>query len=91
MLCTALFIMCVTVGLQAKEWRGITPLKSTRADVERLFGKENELKRYQFENERAYIYYSEKPCGMMDVTEVTEKCRCLIPEGTVVSIHVNVE
>lgn len=24
---------------QAKEWRGITPLKSTRVDVERLFGR----------------------------------------------------
>jgi hypothetical protein len=58
--------------------------------VERLFGKENGLKRYQFENERAYIYYSEEPCGM-DVTEVTEKCRCLIPGGTVVSIYVTVE
>lgn len=91
MLCTALFIMCVTVGLQAKEWRRITPLKSTRADVERLLGKENEFKRYQFENERAYIFYSTKPCGMMDATEVTQKCRCFIPEGAVVSIHVTVE
>jgi hypothetical protein len=91
MLCTTLFVMWVTVNLQAKEWRGITPLKSSRADVERLLGKENEFKRYQFENERAYIFYSKEPCGMMDATEVTEKCRCLIPEGTVVSIHVTLE
>ncbi len=91
MLCTVLFVMCITVDLQAKEWRGITPLKSTRADVERLLGKENELKRYQFENERAYIFYSHAPCGMKGVTEVTAKCRCLIPDGTVVSINVTVE
>ena len=91
MLCTALFVMCITVNLQAKEWRGITPLRSTRADVERLLGQENELKRYQFENERAYIFYSQAPCGMKGVTEVTEKCRCLIPDGTVVSINVTVE
>ena len=90
-LCTVLFVMFITVELQAKEWRGITPLKSTRADVERLFGKENEWKRYQFENERAYIFYSTEPCGMKGVTEVTQKCRCLIPEGTVVSINVTVE
>lgn len=88
---TAIFVIFITVDLHAKEWRGITPLKSTRADVERLFGKENELKRYQFENERAYIYYSTEKCGMIDATDVTEKCRCLIPEGTVVSIHVTVE
>jgi hypothetical protein len=91
MLCLALFVMCITVDLQAKEWRGIIPLKSKRADVERLFGKENEWKRYQFENERAYIFYSQAPCGMKGVTEVTEKCRCLIPEGTVVSINVTPE
>lgn len=91
MLCTALFVMCITVDLQAKEWRGITPLKSTKADVERLLGKENELNRYQFKNERAYIFYSTEPCGMKDATEVTEKCRCLIPVGTVVSINVTVE
>jgi len=77
--------------LQAKEWRGITPLKSTKADVERLLGKENEWKRYQFENERAHIFYSTERCGMKGATEVTEKCRCLIPDGTVVSINVTVE
>lgn len=87
----AVFVIFITVDLHAKEWRGIVPLKSTRADVERLLGKENELKRYQFENERAYIFYSTEGCGMMDATEVTEKCRCLISEGTVVSIHVTLE
>ena len=91
MLCAVIFVMFITMDLQAKEWRGITPLKSTRADVERLLGKVNEWKRYQFENERAIIFYSTERCAMMDATEVTEKCRCFIPEGTVVSIHVTVE
>ena len=91
LLWATILVIFITVDLHAKEWRGIVPLKSTRADVERLLGKENELKRYQFENERAYIFYSTKGCGMKGATEVTEKCRCLIPEGTVVSINVTVE
>lgn len=90
-LAATVFVIFITLDLQAKEWRGIIPLKSTRADVERLLGKENEMRRYQFENERAYIFYSTEGCGMKDATPVTEKCRCLIPEGTVVSIYVTVE
>ena len=43
-----LMFLVPTVG--AKEWRGITPLKSTRADVERLLGKPNQLGRYEIQN-----------------------------------------
>ena len=87
----SIFVMFIAMNLQAKEWRGITPLKSTRADVERLLGKENEMKRYQFENERAYVFYVTERCGMTYAKEVTENCRCLVPEGTVLSISVTVE
>lgn len=55
---------------RAKEWRGVVPLRSTRADVERLIGKPHlksgnpDIKYglYDFEDERVDILYSNKPC-----------------------------
>ena len=47
----------------AKEWRGIVPLHSTRADVERLLGRPNaKYERYDIENEEAQIFYSKGRC-----------------------------
>jgi len=51
----------------AKSWRGIEPLHSTRADVERLLGRPNEDEsstwKYEFPEERAMInFYSGAPC-----------------------------
>ena len=77
-------LLCSVTILQAKEWRGIVPLKSTRADVEKLLGKPNELGRYQFKNERAYIRYS-TGCNRID------DCWCLVPKDTVTYIYVNLE
>jgi hypothetical protein len=79
------------VNARAKEWRGIVPLKSTRADVERLLGKENEFGRYQFADERAYIFYSKSPCEGVYQGLQEDKCECLVPEGAVLSIHVTLE
>src|SRR6185295_17782481 len=80
--------MTIFLGINAegKAWRGIVPLKSTRADVERLLGKPNALGRYEFENERAYIHYAEGSCArdMID-------CQCLVPNGTVLDIFLNLE
>ena len=70
----------------AKSWRGIVPLKSTRADVERLLGKPNQLGRYQFEKERAYIHYKNGPCSVGD-----DSCECFAPNDTVVEIYVELE
>jgi hypothetical protein len=45
---------------QAKGWRGIVPLHSTRSRVERLLGKPrvgNNM--YEFKTERAYITYAD--------------------------------
>lgn len=64
----------------AKPWRGIVSLHSTRADVERLFGKPNgKYGRYEFEDEWAKISYSTGRCvnGWN------------VPEGTVIDITVN--
>ena len=48
----------------AKEWRGIIPLRSTRADVERLLGPPepgyNSV--YLTRSERISVSYSEGPC-----------------------------
>ena len=79
----ALCLCCVKL-VQAKEWRGIVPLKSTRADVERSLGKPNGLGRYQFENERAYIDYA-KGCDQR------KDCLCLVPKDTVIRISVTLE
>jgi hypothetical protein len=32
------FVLTFSVSAQAKEWRGIRPLHSTRADVKRILG-----------------------------------------------------
>jgi hypothetical protein len=76
--------LCSASILHAKEWRGIMPLKSTRADVEKLLGKPNGLGRYQFENERAYINYSSGCARIND-------CLCLVPKDTVIYIFVTLE
>ena len=82
---SGILIIVFTMSAQAKEWRGIVPLKSTRADVERLLGKPNGLGRYQFDDERAYIYYSEGVCARGD------DCSCLVPKDTVLNIFVTLE
>jgi len=76
-------MLLMVVTSQAKEWRGIVPLHSTRADVEQLLGKPNaKYNRYDFENEQAEILYSRAPCtegleGMWNV-----------PRDTVIQISV---
>ena len=82
---TALFLVLQT-NLQAKEWRGITPLKSTRADVERLLGKPNERYRYEFEEERAYINYVQRNCEKDD-----DDCTCFVSHDVVYFISVTIE
>ena len=81
-----IFVLCLCGAklVQAKEWRGIVPLKSTRVDVERLLGKPNGLGRYEFNNERAYIDYA-KECDQL------KDCLCLVPKDTVISIFVTLE
>lgn len=76
-------MLLMAVTSQAKEWRGIVPLHSTRADVERLLGKPNaNYGRYGFENEQADILYSDAPCtaGLQGMWNV--------PRDTVIQISV---
>lgn len=74
------------IKAQAEGWRGIVPLKSTRADVERLLGKPGKHGRYQFDKERAYIHYAGTgPCHSVN------GCLCVVSEDTVISIYVELE
>ncbi len=83
----AAFLCLFYIDLEAKEWRGIIPLKSTRADVERLLGKEIEGS-YELPDERASIKYSEGPCAGPYSPLRQNYCECLVPKDTVLSIHV---
>jgi hypothetical protein len=59
-----LVLITVTGVSHAKEWRGIVPLHSTRADVERLLGKPNaKYDRYDLESEEATFFYSKGRCA----------------------------
>lgn len=79
-------LMISAINVQAEAWRGIVPLKSTRADVERLLGRPGEHGRYQFDKERAYIEYAGTgPCAKVN------RCLCKVSEDTVISIYVELE
>lgn len=83
-----LFSTLLTVpGAEAKGWRGIVPLHSTRAEVERLLGPPTEQHSeysvlYRTENETLIINYARGlPCG---IGEKYSQWR--VPRGTVESI-----
>lgn len=64
---TIALLACVLIltprGASAKEWRGIVPLHSTRADVEKLLGPEvDEGLGYDIEGERVTINYGSHKC-----------------------------
>src|SRR5258708_3506479 len=86
-----LFLFVLFGQSQAKSWRGIMPLKSTRADVERLLGKADSFGRYQFAEDRGSIRYRENPClGLYRPLE-KDNCECMVSRDTVVSIFVTLE
>jgi hypothetical protein len=69
---------------QGKGWRGIVPLRSTRADVERVLGP-GKNDHYQFDEERVHVNYVEGECNPVN------GCLCFVPKGTVISIYVQPE
>jgi hypothetical protein len=83
--------MFFTGTVVGKEWRGLTPLKSTRDDVERLLGKPNQLGRYEIQNERVTVTYSEGPCDGAFGALAKANCECLVAKGTVLKIAVTFE
>lgn len=80
--------MCVilsTVSLSfAKEWRGIVPLHSKRADVERVLGSPTKPHGsiYRTEYGNVFVWYSDEPCKK-DVSELWN-----VPPDTVLSVTV---
>jgi hypothetical protein len=69
---------------QAKEWRGIVPLQSTREDVTRLLGNPSDANtiraNYSFQKEDAYIVFSDE--------ESKQECVRKLPAGTVLLIQI---
>ncbi len=63
-----ILLLVGAVTSQGKAWRGIVPLHSTRADVERLLGppsmNRGDTVVYEYERERASIEYSKGPCNV---------------------------
>jgi hypothetical protein len=82
-------ILALNFVVQAKGWRGIVPLHSTRADVERLLGppdRKSNIKpvvSYDLEEEKVTIIYSREPCSTATVYG-----KWAVPPDTVVSMRV---
>ena len=78
----------LALTVNAEPWRGIVPLKSTRADVERLLGKPlpsniDYYVTYKLETEEVRVHYaSKKLCSEPD------RCDCRAPDETVLHIIV---
>jgi hypothetical protein len=85
MLSLITLLLAMIVQAQAKEWRGIVPLHSTRADVERLLGPpstdRSEFIFYEFDKERISFQLSRGPCNV-------EFSSWNVPRDTVISIRV---
>lgn len=72
----------------AKEWRGITPLRSTRADVVRLFNQcsdQREACAFMLGNDRVYILFSG------GLTDDHGECARRLPSETVMFIDVELK
>jgi hypothetical protein len=71
MILTYISLVTMTLSIaQVNSWRGITPLKSTRADVEKILGrptldtKARYAADYMTNNERVFVLYSTGPCNV---------------------------
>jgi len=82
-----LLISLVPRIVDAKEWHGIVPFKSTRSDVARILGPQDNGS-YATPNERIYIRYSEGPCSGLYQSLRKPRCECMLPKDTVISISV---
>jgi len=81
-----LLACCLPIVTHGKEWRGIVPLQSKRADVERLLGGAGNRDHYQFDAERVHVNYAgEGKCNPVN------GCLCFVPKDTVISIYVQLE
>lgn len=76
-----IFITSILIQIsEVREWRGLVPLRSTRADVERLLGQpeQGSSSVYQTSSERISVTYSERLCDY----------DWQVPPGTVINISI---
>jgi hypothetical protein len=64
--------------MEAKDYKGITPLKTTRAEVEQKFGESGKVGNYKIDDEFFTVYYLEKPCNNK------VNCDCFVSTDTVI-------
>ena len=64
LLLSILFVLIIVTAAPARGWRGIVPLHSTRAEVERLLGKSTDECNcvYRTEHEVVRVDYAKAPC-----------------------------
>jgi len=87
----SLLIVCVaSLSTSGKAWRGLTPLRSTRADVERLIGakmgtcgKQSCL--YDLADETVFVLYADEPTCANDDATTSWK----VPRDTIIEINVH--
>jgi hypothetical protein len=79
-------VLSCTATANAKEWRGIIPLRSTKADVERIVGSPNSSGQYEIENDRVSVLYSDGLCANTNA-QLAKNCECLVPKDTVLRIY----
>ena len=79
----------LSYSVEAKDWRGIEPLRSTRADVERLIGSQvvrcgGSACIYELDEEIVFVLYAkDSSCKNDDATTAWR-----VPVGTVIEIGV---
>ena len=83
-----LTIVFLPQTVSAKDWRGVVPLKTTRAEVERRFGKPDEKGWYEIKDERASFDYGDGPCKGLYLSLGEDNCKCLADDTAVMSIFV---
>lgn len=92
-LLTVLIVLLIVFSncnsVEAKPWRGIEPLRSTRADVERLIGSKvvrcgGSACIYEFDDEIVFVLYAaDSSCKNDDATSAWR-----VPVGTVIEIGI---
>jgi len=85
LLFAAFLVLAVAGNSQAKEWRGITPMKSTKADVTRLFNQcdgPDPSCEFTLYEEQIHIEFSS------NATNDLNRCSDRVPPYTVVAVEV---
>lgn len=83
LLCLVFNGLTCALSVKAQEtWHGITPLVTTRQEVEKKIGRPGPTGFYELEEGRVFITYVNTPC------EKILRCDCLAPIGVVQQIAV---